>query len=133
MSPTWLAARVAPSSCRIEVPTASLSGQNGRVSQSTISAILADITKLEVDAIVNAANTALIMGGGVDEAIHRAASEHELSEACVALGGCEPGDAKATPGFRLPAHWVIHALGPILAGWPSWGTRGSGFLLSTID
>jgi O-acetyl-ADP-ribose deacetylase len=86
------------------------------VPQPTISAILADITKLEVDAIVNAANTALVMGGGVDEAIHEAAGEDDLSAACAALGGCEPGDAKATPGFRLPARWIIHAVGPVWQG-----------------
>jgi O-acetyl-ADP-ribose deacetylase (regulator of RNase III) len=86
------------------------------VAQPTISAILADITKLEVDAIVNAANTALVMGGGVDGAIHRAAGEYDLSAACAALGGCEPGDAKATPGFRLPARWIIHAVGPVWQG-----------------
>jgi len=86
------------------------------VAPPTISAILADITTLEVDVIVNAANTAFVMGGGVDEAIHRAAGEYDLSAACAALGGCEPGDAKATPGFRLPARWVIHSVGPVWQG-----------------
>jgi O-acetyl-ADP-ribose deacetylase len=78
--------------------------------------LMADITMLEVDAIVNAANTRLMVGGGVDAAIHQAAGEADLMAACAALGGCSTGDAKATPGFALPARWVIHAVGPVWHG-----------------
>jgi len=77
-----------------------------------IQAVQGDITAQEVDAVVNAANQALAGGGGVDGAIHRAAGRRELQEACQALGATQTGDAKATPGFRLTARWIIHAVGP---------------------
>lgn len=91
-----------------------------------IRATLGDITELSVDAIVNAANSALSSGSGVNGAIQRAAGP-ELLEYCSGLGGCPTGDAKASPGFRLPAKWVIHTVGPVWHG----GSRGEAELLAS--
>lgn len=118
--------QVAPHLTLVESARRAAAGAAEAAMSSILSARLADITTLDVDAIVNAANSRLAPGGGVCGAIHRAAGP-ELAAACARIGGCPAGDACLTPGFRLKARYVIHAVGPVFQG----GGAGEAELLAS--
>jgi O-acetyl-ADP-ribose deacetylase len=101
--------------CAVSAALGSATATKEELVVAALEAVQGDITREAVDAIVNAANSGLTRGGGVCGAIFAAAGP-ELDAACAELGGCPTGDAKATPGFRLPARWIIHAVGPVWHG-----------------
>jgi len=102
-------------------------GEHERVGTPRVEAVHGDLTAQDTHAVVNAANRQLKGGGGVDGAIHRAAGASQLHAACAELGGCDPGDAKATEGFGLAARWIIHTVGPVWSG----GHRGEPDVLAS--
>lgn len=100
---------------------------SGGEAAGTIEAVSGDIVAERVDVVVNAANSRLAQGAGVCGAIFRSAGAQDLQQACDALGGCDPGDAKATPGFALAARWIVHTVGPVWHG----GDEGEDGILSS--